>query len=203
MDAYVMPALAALIPRRPALRVVLTIDLSDSLYQKVDRGDLDLVVAPTFLSQSLPLQHISVGKDFLRVVAKNSHPLRYKPTLDLADLAGYPWILPRPQAIARQRLASLFAESNLPPPNVSLEADFISKGCLDLIAATELLALAPASFIEAEKDRSVSTLPITMELPRDISLLTRRQAIWTPLMSEFQAVLEDVLDSKRKFPQPA
>jgi DNA-binding transcriptional LysR family regulator len=194
MDAYVMPALAALLPRRPALRVALTVDLSDSLYHKVDQGDLDMAVAPTFPSQPLALKQTPVGKDLLCIVARNSHPLRYKPTLCLADLVGYPWILPRPQAIARQRLASLFAEANLPAPNAALETDFISKGCLDLVAATDLLTLVPTSFIDTEADTRVSLLPFRMELSREISLLARRNAIWTPLMNEFRTALEGVMD---------
>jgi DNA-binding transcriptional LysR family regulator len=198
MDAYVMPALAALLPRRPALRVALTVDLSDSLYHRVDQGDLDMAVAPTFSSQPLPLKQTPVGKDLLRIVARTSHPLRYKSTLGLADLVGFPWILPRPQAIARQRLASLFAESNLPAPNAALETDFISKGCFDLVAATDLLALVPTSFIDAQTDTSVSLLPFTMELSREISLLARRNAIWTPLMNEFRTVLEGVMNPDRK-----
>jgi DNA-binding transcriptional LysR family regulator len=193
MDAYVMPALAVLLPRRPALRVAFTIDLSDSLYHKVDQGELDMAVAPTFSNQPLPLTQTPVGKDILRVAVRHSHPLRYKSMLCLADLVDYSWILPRPQALARQRLASLFAESNLPLPNAALEIDLISKGCLDLVATTDLLTLVPAAFINAEADARVSLLPISIELSREISLLARRNAIWTPLMNEFRTTLEHVM----------
>lgn len=192
MDTYVMPALAALLPRRPALRVALTVDLSDALYHKVDQGDLDLAVAPTFSTQPLPLKQTPIGKDLLRIAARKSHPLQYKPTLGLADLLGYPWILPRPHAIARQRFALLFAEANLSPPNAALETDFISRGCLDLVAATDVLALVPASYVGMETDNKVSLLPFRLELTREISLLARRNAIWSPLMNEFRTALDEM-----------
>lgn len=203
MDAYVMPALAALLPKRPALRVALTIDLSDALYYKLDQGDLDLVVAPTFSSHPLALTQIAVGQDYLRIAASNSHPLRRLPALHLADLVEYLWILPKTQAVARQRLASLFAESNLPVPSAALETDFISKGCLDLVSATNLLALVPASFLDMKGDVEISLLPLAMELPREISLLSRRNAIWTPLMAEFQQAVESAIKPEKAAPHLA
>ena len=125
MDAYVMPALAALFPKRPALRVAFVTDLSDSLYSKVDQGELDIAVAPTFSNQPLALTQTPVGKDVLRVVARRHHPLQAKAAPTLRELAAYPWILPRSRALVRQRLSALFAAADLPLPGTALEVDSI------------------------------------------------------------------------------
>lgn len=200
MDTYVMPALGRLLPRRPALRVEFTIELSDSLYHKVAQGELDMAVAPTFATQSLPLRQTPLGRDALCIAARRSHPLCARPSLGLADLAAYSWILPRPQAVARKHLASLFADANLPAPHAALEIDLISKGCLELLASTDLLALAPAAFITAQSHIGMELLPIDIALSRDIALLSRHNAIWTPLMEEFRTTLEQVISGSHEAP---
>jgi len=197
MDAYVMPALAELLPRRPALRVAFTIDLSDSLYSKVEQGELDIAVAPTFTSQPLALTQTPVGKDVLHVAARRHHPLQAKAALQLGDLVGHAWILPKPQALAYRRLAALFADAGLPLPHGALEIDLVSKGCLDLIARTDLLTLVAAPLITPEVAARIAILPIDVGLTREIALLTRRNATWTPLMQEFRTTLENVMAQDR------
>ena len=152
-----------------------------------------MAVAPTYAAQSLPLRQMPVGRDVLCIAARRSHPLRARPSLSLGDLTGYSWILPGPQAVARKQLASLFAEVNLPAPHAALEIDLISKGCLELLASTDLLALAPAAFITAQSHIGMEMLPVDIALSREISLLSRHNAIWTPLMEEFRTTLQRVI----------
>jgi LysR family transcriptional regulator, cyn operon transcriptional activator len=191
MDTVVMPALQVLLPKQPELRVVLTLGLSDELPDLVERGDLDLAVAPADGARGGVLRQDAMGHDLLRLVASRRNPLFKRPALGLADLADQRWILPKRTSVARQRLDASFARADRPLPRAALEVDFISAGALKLVAGTDLLTVAPDSLLEDAGDTGVAALPLDAALPlkRDISLLSRRQAVWSPMMKAFRTVL--------------
>ncbi|ANN68454.1 LysR family transcriptional regulator [Bordetella bronchialis] len=193
MDTVVMPALEALLPAQPGLRVVLTLGLSDELPDLVERGDLDLAVAPSDGTRGGVLRQDAMGHDVLRLVAGRRNPLFKRAALGLADLAEQRWILPKRTSVARQRLDASFARADQPLPRAVLEVDFISAGALKLVAGTDLLTVAPASLLEDNAEAGVAALPVEASLPlkRDISLLSRRQAVWSPMMKAFRAVLRN------------
>lgn len=183
LDTVVMPTLAVLLPRRPALRVCLTTGLSDDLFEGLAQGSLDMVVAPTY-ADSLLLDSYTLSTDSLDVVARKGHPLLAKAKLSLSDLQAFPWIGPSPQASAYRVLFRSFEEAGLPPPTVAMEVAFISEGMLDIVAATDILSIAIRSSSRSiEKDLVV--LPIRLPVVRKISLLTRQGGTWTPLMRAF------------------
>lgn len=192
MDTVVMPALEVLLPAQPGLRVALTLGLSDELPDLIERGDLDLAVAPSDGTRGGVLRQDAMGHDLLRLVAARRHPLFKRPAIALADLADQRWILPKRTSVARQRLDAFFARTDQALPNAVLEVDFISAGALKLVAGTDLLTIAPASLLEDAAEAGVAALPVDASLPlkRDISLLSRRRAVWSPMMKAFRAVLK-------------
>jgi DNA-binding transcriptional LysR family regulator len=192
MDTVIMPVLEVLLPEQPGLRVALTLGLSDELPDRVEQGDLDLAVAPADATRGGVLRHEAVGQDVLRLVAGRRNPLFARKTIGLADLAGQRWILPKRTSVARQRLDALFARADQPLPRAVLEVDFISAGALKLVAGTDLLTVAPAALLEDTAETGVAALPVGAVLPlaRDISLLSRRNAVWSPMMKAFRRVLK-------------
>jgi DNA-binding transcriptional LysR family regulator len=194
MDTVVMPALERLLPAQPGLQVVLTLALSDELPDRVEHGDLDLAVAPSDRARGGVLRHEAVGQDVLRLVAGRRNPLLRQPAITLADLAGRRWILPKRTSVARQRLDAFFALADQPLPRAALEVDFISAGALKLVAGTDLLTLAPAALLQDSGEAGVAALAIAAALPltRDISLLSRRQVVWSPMMKAFRQVLKSL-----------
>jgi len=192
MDTVVMPALELLLPAQPGLRVVLTLGLSDELPDVVEQGDVDLAVAPSDGGRGGILRQDAVGQDVRRLVASRRHPLYRRGPVSLDDLAGQRWILPKRTSVARQRLDAFFARADRPLPRAALEVDFISAGALKLVAASELLTLAPAGLLEDSAEAGVAALRVQAALPlsRDISLLSRRGAVWSPMMKAFRAVLK-------------
>lgn len=193
MDTVVMPALEILLPEQPGLRVVLTLGLSDELPDLVERGDLDLAVAPSDGTRGGVLRQDAMGHDVLRLVAGRRNALFKRSAISLADLVDQRWILPKRTSVARQRLDASFARADQPLPRAVLEVDFISAGVLQLVAGTDLLTVAPASLLEDAAPAGVAALPVDAALPlkRDISLLSRRQAVWSPMMKAFRAVLKN------------
>ncbi|MEN5342242.1 LysR family transcriptional regulator [Achromobacter mucicolens] len=191
IDSVAMPAMRHLLPRRPALRVQLTQGLSDDLNEQVASGKLDLAVTPIYADVPSTLHHEPIMEDRLCVAASRHHPLATRRKLALRDLADLRWILPKPSSIARKALDSRYAESNLPLPAAALEVEHFSKGTLELLAQTDLLALLPQSALEVEAD--VVALPVTLgrPLPRAIALISRQGTAWSPLMHEFRRAILD------------
>ncbi|UHL65080.1 LysR family transcriptional regulator [Paralcaligenes sp. KSB-10] len=199
LDNVVMPALAVLLPRRPALKVCVTVGLSDALCESVGLGDLDMAVAPIYGAGPTALERVVLGEDSLEVVVRDRHALLDKPRLQLSDLLDFSWILPGSQASARKALFGLFEAKELGLPNVAMEVEFISEGTLAVVAATDLISFAPMSLLRRLSTERVVPLPLRLplRLPRQISLLTHRGVTWTPLMEAFRQVLADQINPRR------
>lgn len=63
--------------------------------------------------------------DPYRLFAKADHPLQRRPGLPLAELLAWPWILPMPGTLIRERLAAIFRAAGLPAPEPALETDIL------------------------------------------------------------------------------
>lgn len=189
VDSMVMPAVARLLPSRPALRIQLTQGLSDDLNEQVASGKLDLAVTPIYADVPAALHQEPIREDRLCVVASRKHPLTARRRLALHDLQGQRWILPKPAAIARKALDAHYAEAGLPLPAAALEVEHFSKGTLALLAQSRLLAIVPQSALADQ--RGIAMLQVTLGKPlqRRIALITRHGATWSPLMTEFRAAI--------------
>ncbi|OWT54495.1 LysR family transcriptional regulator [Candidimonas nitroreducens] len=191
MTQFVLPTLAQLLPRRPALRVHLSVELSDRLLTALAEGAIDLAVAPTYVNPDPALAQIPLRHDQLRIVAREQHPLRYRRRLGLADLCDQLWILPHHDSMARRKLDALFTHANLRPPQAALEVDFSSTAGLELVRDTDMLTIVSESYIRRSRFAGIAALSLGQkaELPLQLSLLTRHEAIWSPLMHEFRDAL--------------
>jgi DNA-binding transcriptional LysR family regulator len=192
MDTVVIPALQQLLPARPGLQATVTLGLSDELPDLIQQGALDLAVAPADAAHAGVLRQEPVGQDRLQLVAGRANELAGKRRISLEDLARQRWVLPKRTSVARQRLDAFLAEADVPPLYAALEVDFISAGTLKLVGATDLLTIAPAALLEDAPDAAVVALSIGASLPlrRDISLLSRRRAVWSPMMNAFRSALK-------------
>ncbi|MET0186007.1 MAG: LysR family transcriptional regulator [Achromobacter sp.] len=186
VDSVIMPAMARLLPRRPALRVQLMQGLSDELHAHVASGRLDLAVTPVYSDVLAPLHQAPIMEDRLCVAASARHALATRAKLTLRDLDGQRWILPRSTSMARQALEAKYAEAGIPFPAAALEVEHYSKGALELLAHSELLALLPQSALVEGSGVVALPLAIGRTLRRSIALISRLSTTWTPLMIEFQ-----------------
>lgn len=185
LDTVVMPALADLLPRRPALRVSLKTGLSDALIDGVVNGHLDMAVAPTYRDHASTIESTTISRDTLQIVVRRDHPLSRLRKLTLRDVQGYPWIAPSLHSAAGQAFQRLFESAGMASPAVSMELEYVSEGALMVVATTDLISFAPSSMPRKLLDGRVVVLPISMSLDRKISLLTRSGSTWTPLMKAF------------------
>jgi DNA-binding transcriptional LysR family regulator len=188
-----VPACLQLHRQRPAARLVLNINLNDVLLEALRRGDIDLSI--NALPGSLPhdLEAVPLLDDDLRVVARHGHPLMARKRLALADLAQAQWMLPGPAVAARRNLEGLFAQAGLPPPRVAIEVSNTAGQLVDLLAHSDLLAVASDLQLAGPVGRLLAPLPLPQaRLPRRVGVVMRHGARLPPLAQRFLEVLQGV-----------
>jgi len=185
----VVAVLTELVRQRPGLRLSLRIDTSDRLNDAVERGDLDTALAPAYPGHDFSCQQLVVGEDEVRVAARADHPLAGRRTLTLPDLAPYGWVMPSRESASRRLLTQIFSASGAPPPQVVVEAEYMSAVVLGLLAGSDLLAAVPVSVLHDWVGR-VQALPLPMlAFKRTLVMLTRPAAPQTPLLDAFRTTL--------------
>lgn len=185
-ESYVSPALARLLQRRPRLRTRLSVRLSSELLAPLRAGQFDVVVATREAEVEAGLDSEVLGHDELVVVAAQRHPLFRRAAPTLADLARYPWVLPREPLAARRWIVDEFRRAGLPPPTPSVEIDQGTPGAIALAAATELLTLAAVPRQRRQWPVPVRRVEVPgLVLARPIAVFTRANAHRSPALEAF------------------
>lgn len=107
---YLLPtAINALLNRRPETRFQVIDGPYDDLLHGLRHGEMDLLVGA--LRDPLPAQDVvqeELFSDPLAVVGRVGHPLTWKDTVTVDDLAACSWVVPRRGTPTRQFFDSLF-----------------------------------------------------------------------------------------------
>ncbi|NGM86565.1 LysR family transcriptional regulator [Parapusillimonas sp. SGNA-6] len=189
LDKFVMPALADLLPRRPALRVSLVTALSDELVDSVVDGRLDMAVAPTYRDNVPTLHSTVLSRDRLNIVVRRGHPLSGRAKVGLRDVHQYAWIAPNMNSSAGQAFVRIFEAGGMTAPAIAMEVGSVSQGALMVVATTDFISFVPSSMPATRLDSRLVVLPLRLPLDRKIALLTRSGSTWTPLMEAFRDAL--------------
>ena len=189
----IIPTLASLIPKRPALRISLRIGRSDALAVEVRNGELDLALVPAYEGQPFDCDRTRIDNDPLLPLVRAGHPLAGRTRLAMADLAPCGWILANPNSAAFIALSEILARHKLPAPRVVVEAPHSSEVTLSILASTDLISLVPASFLRHTDQKRFQVLPLAqLRVPRAVVLLTRTGSKPSPLLEAFrQALLQE------------
>ena len=93
------------------------LDHSRPLVDKLLQGQLDILVA-RLLDADRPesLQFEPLEDERHAVLVGGQHPLAGKADVRLEDLLDYPWILPPPESVLRERLTGVFLQRGLAVP---------------------------------------------------------------------------------------
>ncbi|MDQ7957125.1 MAG: LysR family transcriptional regulator [Rhodocyclaceae bacterium] len=183
--------LARLLKQRPGLRVRIGVDRSEALAEQVREGTLDLALVPAYEGRPLDAERIKIDNDPLLPLARAGHPLATRSRLAMKDLAPYGWMIGPEHSGAYGALAAVFAKHQLAAPTIVVEVPYSSEMNLSLLAATDLLTLAPRSLVRQLAGDSLVVLPVAaLRIPRAVVLLSRQGAAPTPLM---QAVIDALL----------
>jgi DNA-binding transcriptional LysR family regulator len=111
--------------RHPNISVSVMVGDRAQLHRQLLEGKVDIVmgsVPASLLPGSEPIRYHVLYEDDLVLVAGPQHPLAAQRGLHLAELLGYPWILPPPESIARARIEHLFLDAGLALPADRIES---------------------------------------------------------------------------------
>lgn len=190
-ESLVTRAYLQLIKRRPALRLKLNVQLSDSLMQLLEAGDLDITVAPLPIEIPTNLIAQPIMEDAIWVVTRAGHVLqKLRRRVMACDLSEDAWILPAAPVLARQQISDFFKQRNVGGPTVKIECNGFSNGVYFLVANTNLLSLCNTQTKAVADSLGLRSLEVEgLRLARQLGILTRRRGKLSPLAEVFvQAV---------------
>jgi DNA-binding transcriptional LysR family regulator len=192
-DTLITLALADLQPRRPGMRVTLTVAGSDEVLELTRRGSVDLCVVPIYEQLPHGLAQVLVGADALVAVARDGHAIHRQRRCTLEKVAALPWVVPISPSAARTRLELAFTKAGTKPPEATIELDSGLSTALPLVRATDLLAFVPQSYLRLPGAKGVKKIDMTeLRVHRTIGLFFREDVHRSPLMTEFMQVLEEI-----------
>ncbi|WP_250508347.1 MULTISPECIES: LysR family transcriptional regulator [unclassified Caballeronia] len=184
----------SLLKKRPALRLGLIVQLSDSLIRALLEGEIDLAVAPMPVNLPDDLRAVPLLNESTSLVCRKGHPLLAKgKTMAPKDLADYPWILPSRSVSARQQIEAYFQRYNLDGPRVQVQSNYSSPvGVFYLIVNTDMVGICSTQHRPIAEQLGLEVLPAShANWPREIACLVRKNGSLSPLTSTFMEQLGD------------
>jgi DNA-binding transcriptional LysR family regulator len=152
--------------RHPRHTVLIREGTTASLAAALQRGELDLVVGRAW--GDLPGGGLSFEAFYaepMRVVARSAHPLARRRALKLAQLAGWPWILPTPETAFRKTLDKAFRRAGAEPPVSIVESVSILMNTM-LVQETDMLGVLPRDVaLHYQRNGAMRILPVKLPAP--------------------------------------
>jgi DNA-binding transcriptional LysR family regulator len=193
-SGLVTDAIILLKSRVARLQVSVSVDTSKLLVERLRAGELDIVVGrilDTGLAAELNFEPITDEPHSL--IAAAGHPLAGRSDLQLAELAGVPWVLPPAGSILRDRLTAMFLAQGLEPP-----AEIVETMALPVVASlltgSRMVAALPEELVRPYLDAGLLTvLPFDLGLRMDLyGIITRKQHRLSPGAESMLATLSEV-----------
>lgn len=157
-----LPRAVARVKReRPRLTVVVKEASPDVLSADVAAGRIDLAVG-----RLIPVEdggqntQIRLYIEPVRLVTRADHPAQALASPELADLVGYPWILPISQTALRHELEQVFFERGVALPDDRIECTSILT-LRTLLLETDAIAALPTLIAQADDRLAPLTTPLS------------------------------------------
>src|SRR5208282_3039910 len=180
--SLVPTAVALLKQQHPSVLVRIEIEDSATLVRDLLKGDLDIVVARVLSSHGAgELFFEALAGETHRVITRPPHPLAGKRRLDLGDLVGQTWILPRTGSLLRSRLDSMFLHRGLGLPRNVVESTSIPV-ITSLLQSTDMVAPLQEETIAPYCNAGLLTaLPLALGVEMEpFGIITRRDRQLSP-----------------------
>ena len=132
---------------RPGVRINLVESYSELLLERLYRGDFDFVAASvggSVVKSGYSAKTLYTENDV--IACRSDHPLAGRGELRLADLVGYPWLVPFSRPSDTRVIVDAFLAENLPPPTTFTGSDAFRVG-MKLLAANDYLLMATPALV--------------------------------------------------------
>jgi DNA-binding transcriptional LysR family regulator len=197
-------AVGELQAHQPHVRVNLVEGYSDQLCHRLYDGEFDFIAAGVSafeLDPDFEREQIYASDDI--VVCRVNHPLTKKRRLRLADLQGYPWLVPYSRPSDLEAIVEAFAAEDLEPPTRLIGSDAYRLG-MQLLMQNDLLMMVAPALVAPELSRQPQTLAqLRIKRPtirRNASLIYPRKR---PISPPAQQLLEKVRNQAVAAQKPA
>jgi DNA-binding transcriptional LysR family regulator len=178
-----LPAAVAALKRTHAnLRVLVEIDASNVLLERLAQEKLDVVIGRLSAEyDNLPLQYEPLASEPVCAAVRPGHPMLDGPPLALADVARHTWVVPPAGSVLRHRFDLMFQRASLAPPANVVETSallFVTR-VLEQSDMIAVLAEDVARYYAAHG--MVAILPLPMDCPMDdFGIVTRADRLLSP-----------------------
>lgn len=149
------------------------------LMPQLEAGALDLLIARVWQPQELAgIDQMALFSEPVVVVAGRDHQLAQEAAVKWADVANFPWILPKPNSVARQAVDALFAANGLSTPTNTVSSLSLALNT-ELLRAMPVLGLLPQRLAQTQAGRGeLVTLPLdTHDLLSEVRCFWRTDQI--------------------------
>lgn len=189
-----LPAALSLLKREhPQLRIVIEIETSPVLLQRLEQGKLDIVIGRLFAEHDKShWRYQPLTDELVCAATRPGHPLLAASALRLRDLLSAGWIVPPAGGVLRHRFDLLFQQDGLAPPLNTVEASallFITSmlGQSDMIA---VLGADVAQYYAAHG--MLALLPLALPCHMDaFGIITRSDRLLSPAAKVVLAALQE------------
>lgn len=189
----IVAAVQALQDKRPLVRINLIEGYSEQLRHRLYDGEFDFIAAGVSafeLADDCVREQIYSSDDV--VVCRAEHPLANKKRLSIADLQGYPWLVPYSRPSDLNAIVEGFVSAGVEPPNRIIGSDAYRIG-MRLIRNSDLLMMVAPALVAPELAQSP---PALVRLPVDQPTIRRHASLiyhrHRPLTPAATALLEEV-----------
>ncbi|TAM88550.1 MAG: LysR family transcriptional regulator [Jatrophihabitans sp.] len=153
-------AIAEVKRTRPLLSVVVREGTPEGLLVELASGRVDLLVGRLNRAGTGGARLVPLYEERVHLVVGSHHPLAGAHPVTLADLMGFPWILPGVETILRQELERFFAHHGQDIPANRVEAtSFLT--VRQLLIETDMVAAVPGLIVA--DDPRITALDIELE----------------------------------------
>lgn len=188
-----LPTAIALVKQEhPSLQVVVQIETSDVLMERLQQGKLDMVVGRLFADHdTTALRYQPLVEEPVAALVRPGHPLAGQPKLGLRDLVGSGWIVPPAGSVLRHRFDLMFQQEGLAPPTNLIETTallFITR----MLQQSDLVAVLAADVAQYyARHGMVALLPVQLPCQMDgFGLITRQDRLLSPAAKAMLGALQ-------------
>lgn len=190
--ALVPAAVLRLREQAPGIELTLEQDIAATLLQRLERGELDLLVTrldARTLCSGLPQRRLF--RDQHRVVCRPGHPLARRRRVAWRDAVRYPWLMPPAGTPMHEALSATFAAAGVPPPPTLLTSTAVATNA-DLLRNSDGLAAQSGAMSAAPLAQGLlAALPLKLVHDTgDVGLVWREAAPGPVLATVLQAFVD-------------
>jgi DNA-binding transcriptional LysR family regulator len=182
----------------PRVHVVISVETSRLLIERLRAGELDMAIArilDTASAHELDFEPLTDEPHSL--IARMGHPLAERSDLTLEEVAQEAWILPPSGSILRDRLTALFISQGLDQPKETVETLSLQV-IANLLINSDMVVALPRESVQSYLDMGVlTTLPFELGLSMDCyGIVTRKNHQLSPSATTLLTMLRQVARTK-------